>query len=141
MSSPTTPSSPPHLLTHPVSSYAQKILIALREKSVPFTSAVPADISLPNTPGPLHAANPRAEVPVLIHDGNTIFDSTVILEYIEDVWPEPRLLPEPAGQRAKARMVEEVCDGVYEAVNWVSGRLNAHVRMDCGLGDPDGRFR
>lgn len=109
----------PHILEHPVSSYAQKIKIALREKGVEFTSEVPSDISSTNG-GPLHETNPRVEVPVLLHDGNTIFDSTIILEYVEDVWPEPALLPKDPGQRATARMIEDVCDTTYEALNWVS---------------------
>ena len=108
----------PHLLEHPVSSYAQKVKIALREKNVEFTSEIPSDISS-SADGPLHHSNPRVEVPVLIHNGNKIFDSTIILEYIEDMWSERPLLPKAPGQRAKARMIEDVCDTQYEAVNWV----------------------
>ena len=115
MSSP----SKPHLLEHPVSSYAQKVKIALREKGIAFTSELPSDISSSNA-GPLHESNPRVEVPVLLHSGNKIFDSTIILEYIEEVWPEPSLLPKDPGERATARMIEDVCDTSYEAVNWVS---------------------
>ena len=112
-------SDKPRLLEHPVSSYAQKVKIALREKNVDFTLELPPDISA-SGPGPLHDANPRVEVPVLLHNSNTIFDSTVILEYIEDVWPNPPLLPRDPGARAKARIIEDVCDTQYEAVNWVS---------------------
>lgn len=101
-----------------MSSYAQKVKIALREKNVEFTREVPSDITLSGS-GPLHDSNPRVEVPVLLHNGNTIFDSTVILEYIEDVWPSPPLLPRDPGARAKARMIEDVCDTQYEAINWV----------------------
>jgi glutathione S-transferase len=119
-------SSRPHILEHPVSSYAQKIKIALREKGVDFTAEVPSDLSALD-PGPLHGSNPRVEVPVLVHDNNTIFDSTVILEYIEDVWPEPALLPKTPGARAKARMIEDVCDTQYEAVNWVSPSMTLSI--------------
>lgn len=108
----------PHLLAHPVSSYVQKVKIALREKGISFTTEVPPDISTTND-GPLHESNLRVEVPVLFHDNNTIFDSTIILEYLEDAWPEPALLPKTPGERAKARMIEDVCDTSYEAVNWV----------------------
>ena len=111
--------SSPHIFEHPVSSYAQKVKIALREKNIVFTSEVPADISS-SSPGPLHESNPRVEVPVLRHNGNVVFDSSVIMEYIEDVWPDPPLLPTDPGARATARMIEEVCDTQYEAVNWVS---------------------
>ncbi len=63
------------------------------------------------------AANPRGEVPVLIDGGGNIFESTVIMEYIEERWPEPALLPGDPLARAFARVTEEVCDSQYEAVN------------------------
>ena len=69
--------------------------------------------------GPLAAANPRTEIPVLLPDDTTaIFDSTVILEYIEETWPQPALLPAKPADRAAARMIEEICDSQYEAINW-----------------------
>jgi glutathione S-transferase len=114
--------SKPHLLAHPVSSYVQKVKIALREKGIEFTTEVPSDISSTND-GPLHESNLRVEVPVLLHGDITIFDSTIILEYLEDVWPEPALLPKAPGERATARMIEDVCDTSYEAVNWVRSFL------------------
>lgn len=62
-----------------------------------------------------------------------VFDSTVILEYIEDKWPEPALLPaaksDPAG-RAKARMIEDLCDTHYEAINWGLGEVTSYKRVE-----------
>lgn len=48
-----------------------------------------------------------------------------ILEYIEDKWPEPPLLPprNHAAARANARMIEDVCDTSYEAINWGWGEI------------------
>lgn len=99
---------------HPVSSYAQKIRIALREKNIPFDFATPKGLgSGQQLPG-LSAANPRLEVPALEDGEFKIFDSTVILGYIEDKFPEKPLLPKGAKERAVARMIEEVCDTHYE---------------------------
>lgn len=106
------------LLEHPLSPYAQKIKIALVEKGVAFTVAMPQAIGSGNTPEAFRAANPRGEVPVLFVDGQAIFDSTIILEYVEDAYPEPRLLPADPMARAKARMIEEVLDTHYEAITW-----------------------
>lgn len=62
-----------------------------------------------------------------------IFDSTIILEYIEDKYPAPALLPaassDPAG-RAKARMIEDLCDTHYEAINWGLGEVNSFKRVE-----------
>ncbi len=45
--------------------------------------------------------NPKAVVPALVHDGKIITESTVICEYIEDVFPEPRLRPDDPLERAQ----------------------------------------
>jgi glutathione S-transferase len=57
-------------------------------------------------------------VPALIDGDVRIFDSTIILEYLEDKFPSPPLLPRDPAARANARMIEELCDTLYEAVNW-----------------------
>ena len=112
------------LYDHPLSSYAQKVKIALREKGVAFERKLPDDFGTGRRDTAFAAANPRNEVPVLLPDGKTpIFESTVILEYIEERWPEPRLLPADPLARAYARMTEEVCDTQYEAINWGFGEL------------------
>ena len=86
------------LYEHPLSSYAQKVKIALREKGVAFEAELPETFGTGRTDGPFAAANPRAEVPVLIDGPARVFESTVIMEYIEERWPEP-----PPGRRAAAR--------------------------------------
>jgi RNA polymerase-associated protein len=106
------------LYEHPLSSYAQKIKIALREKGVAFTTRVPEGLGAATADPALAALNPRLEVPILEVGADRIFESSIILEYIEERWPEPALLPSAPGARAFARMTEEVCDSQYEAVNW-----------------------
>jgi glutathione S-transferase len=50
------------------------------------------------------ALNPKAEVPVLVHDGFVLPESTVIMEYIEDKFPEPALRPTSPEDRARMRL-------------------------------------
>ncbi|MGU3539161.1 glutathione S-transferase family protein [Methylobacterium sp. A54F] len=127
--------APPLLYEHPLSSYAQKVKIALREKGVPFTAELPPDFGTGRTDGPFAAANPRTEVPVLIQGDLRIFESTVILEYVEERWPEPPLLPREPAARAFARLTEEVCDTQYEAVNWGYGEVLWFRRATGALAD------
>lgn len=99
---------------HPVSSYAQKVRIALREKGIPFDHATPKGLGTGQRLPDLAEANPRLEVPALVIDDDfKIFDSKVILGYLEDEYPETPLLPKDPKQRAQARMIEEVVDTQY----------------------------
>ncbi len=74
-------------------------------------------------------------MPVLIDGATRIFDSTIILEYLEDRWPHPPLLPEGAEARAAARILEDVCDTQYEAVNWGFGEILWFGRATGALAD------
>lgn len=111
------------LYEHPVSSYAQKVKIALREKGIDFSSEVPEGLGSGRAQGVFADASPRLEVPTLIDGDARIFDSTIILEYLEDRFPDVPLLPSDPVARAEARMIEDVCDTLYEAVNWGMGEI------------------
>ncbi|OTA78284.1 hypothetical protein M434DRAFT_38509 [Hypoxylon sp. CO27-5] len=106
------------LYDHPASSYAMKVRIMLREKGVPFDKAMPDAIGSGKAMPSLAEANPRVEVPALVDGDFKIFDSKVILAYLEDKYPDPPLLPKDPQARAVARLIEEVCGTHYEAANW-----------------------
>jgi glutathione S-transferase/RNA polymerase-associated protein len=118
------------LYDHPLSPYSQKVKIALREKGVAFEAALPGGLGAGGASGEFIDANPRAEVPALIDGDVRIFDSTVILEYVEDRWPEPPLLPATPAERARVRMLEEVMDTHYEAINWGISELRWFRRAE-----------
>ncbi|KAH6927057.1 hypothetical protein HPB50_026399 [Hyalomma asiaticum] len=52
--------------------------------------------------------NPMAQVPVLVHNGETITQSMAIMEYLEEKYPKPSLLPKDPVQRAKVRAASEI---------------------------------
>jgi glutathione S-transferase len=113
---------------HPVSSYAQKVCIALREKNIPFKAQVPTGGGSgikAVMPSSFSEGNLQLEMPVLVDVDNQIFDSTIILEYLEDKYPDIPLRPRSPLERARARMIEEVCDSQYEA------RIGRWVRSMC----------
>lgn len=109
----------------PVSPYAQKVKLALLEKELEFTATIP-NMDAPEPE--FLAASPRLEVPVLIDDQVKLFDSSIILEYLEDRWPERPLLPKGAAERARVRTLEEVCDTLYDAVNWGMAEITLFQR-------------
>ena len=108
----------PLLYEHPLSPYAQKNKIALREKRVAFDVVTPDGMGVGGGGGDWLRANPRAEVPTLVDGDTAVFDSTIIQDYIEERWPEPALLPTGAAARARVRMLEEIMDTQYEATTW-----------------------
>ncbi|MEO8812187.1 MAG: glutathione S-transferase family protein [Caulobacteraceae bacterium] len=123
------------LYEHPLSPYAQKVKIALREKGVAFTLALPDGMGSGGAAGDFIEGNPRAEVPFLVDGAARVFDSTIILEYVEDRWPTPPLLPAEPAARARARAVEEVMDTHFEAVNWGMGELDWFRRAEGRLAE------
>ncbi len=121
------------LYEHPLSPYAQKVKIALREKGVAFEPRIPDLFT--GGDSDFQAANPRREVPALVDGDTAVFDSTIILEYLEDRWPEPALLPSGAAARARVRMLEELCDTNTEAINWAVFEVRVFQRATGALAD------
>lgn len=119
----------------PGSPYAQKVKIALREKSVAFERELPESLGTGRTDDAFGIGNPRAEVPMLVDGETRIFDSTIILEYIEDRFPDPPLLPRDPAARAAARITEDVCDTQYEAITWGIGEVKAFGRATGALAE------
>jgi glutathione S-transferase len=102
------------LYTHALSPFSAKVRIVLREKGLAFD-----DEQLPigrnailSKPEQLLAANPRGQVPTLFDEDVVLYDSTVILEYLEERVPTPPLLPVGAKARARARLLEDDADWV-----------------------------
>jgi glutathione S-transferase len=125
----------PLLYEHPLSPYAQKNKIALREKGVAFDAVTPDGMGAGGGGGAWAAANPRLEVPALVDGHVTVFDSTIIQDYIEDRWPSPPLLPPGAAARARVRMIEDVMDTQYEATTWGMMEVLVFRRVTGEAGD------
>ncbi|HVY06816.1 MAG TPA: glutathione S-transferase family protein [Burkholderiales bacterium] len=123
------------LYEHPLSAYAMKVKIALNEKKIEYETAIPDGMSNGTATGEFVDANPRAEVPTLLDGDLGIFDSTVILEYLEEKWPSPALLPETPAERARVRMIEDVMDTRYEANNWGTFEVLRYKRASGTLAE------
>ena len=100
------------------SPYVRKVRIVLEEKRIPY-EYVRARPSVPGSPVPQH--NPLAKVPVLVEDGGkAIYDSPVIVEYLDELVREPALIPSQFEQRIDVKRWEALGDGVTDAVVLVS---------------------
>ncbi|MBV8568159.1 MAG: glutathione S-transferase family protein [Methylobacteriaceae bacterium] len=104
------------LFSGPLSMFGAKTEIAAREKGLDM-EVVMVPFGMGTLYEPKHPevvrVNPKRQVPVLIHGGLEIFDSTQIFEYFEDLKPEPPLWPREVTARARARLLELKSDEVY----------------------------
>jgi glutathione S-transferase len=92
------------------STHASKTKIVLEEKRLPYRIENLPPGNLWKKPPEMTARHPLGKVPYIEQDGLTLFDSTVIDEYLEERYSWPRLLPEDAIARAKVRMAEQFGD-------------------------------
>lgn len=89
------------LVSAEVCPFAQRSRLALLEKELSFELV---EINLDNKPDWFTNVSPYSKVPVLLHGDTAIFESTVINEYLDEIAPEPNLLPTSPQQRAEARI-------------------------------------
>ena len=115
------------LLSATPSPYARKVRIALAEKGIPFelVTEVPWD---PDATTPRY--NPLGKLPVLVlDDGETVYESRLILEWLEIKHPRPPLFPEDPDELLAAKRLEVLADGVCDALVllfWERRRPEAH---------------
>lgn len=101
------------LITSLTSPFARKVRIVLAEKNLPCEIVVDIPWN-PDTTVPQF--NPLGKVPVLMRDdGSTLFDSRVIVDYLEQLKPWPMLVPADAMQMIAVKRWEALADGVSDA--------------------------
>jgi len=111
------------------------VRIVLAEKSLEWETVA---VDLDDRPAWIYEKNPLGRVPVVEEDGLVLPESAVIMEYLEERYPEPALLPADAAERALARLLVErftrLSDPYYKARR---GDESARGELDARLGDLD----
>src|SRR6202790_5128856 len=95
------------------STHASKTKVVLEEKFVPYRIENLPPGHLWKKPPEMVARHPLGKVPYIEVDGVTIYDSTVIDEFLDERYSWPRLMPADALARAKVRMVEQFADEAF----------------------------
>lgn len=94
--------------------YAARVRIVLAEKGLEVDVV---EIDLSDRPAWLYEKNPAGRVPVLEEDDRPLAESTVIMEFLEERYPEPALLPPDPADRAAVRLIifraNELTDPYY----------------------------
>ena len=111
------------------SSYTHRVQLALRLKGLDFEYA---EEDLGSKSGELLRHNPvYKKVPVLVHGGRALPESVIILQYLDDAWPETRpLLPADAFDRALARFWCHFADDKVRRLGWLWCGVCLRVRWD-----------
>jgi len=99
------------------STHASKTKVVLEEKRLPYRIENLPPGNLWKKPPEMIARHPLGKVPYLETDGVTLYDSTVIDEYLEESYSWPRLMPADALERARVRMIEQFADEAMLAGN------------------------
>lgn len=122
------------LYDFPQSPYCQKVRLVLAEKDLSYEKVF-VDLMKNEQKAPdFLRLNPYGKVPVLMDDGEAIYDSTVVNEYLEDEYPHPPLMPADSGERARVRMYEDFADNSFTAQG---GLLAAELRKPAEQVDQD----
>jgi ganglioside-induced differentiation-associated protein 1 len=121
----------------------QKVRITLCEKGLEWES-VNVDLFRTQQYDPKYLKlNPKGLVPTLVHDGIPVIESTLICEYLDDTFPEPRLIPTDPSQCARMRLWSKAVDeGLHEGVTEISFSAMFRERMKNMTADlREARFR
>ena len=144
------------LIGSPASPYVRKVRIVMAEKKLDYQFVV-ENVWADDTT--ISTSNPLGKVPCLVMEGGeAVFDSRVIVEYLDTLSPVGKLIPPQGRERAEVKTWEALADGVMDAgmlarmeAIWVHradsercqawidrqlGKINASLKsMSQGLGD------
>jgi glutathione S-transferase len=101
------------LIGSATSPYVRKVRIVMAEKKLDF-QLVPENVWAADTT--ISAANPLGKVPCLVMEGNeALYDSRVIVEYLDTLSPVGKLIPSQGRERAEVKTWEALADGLLDA--------------------------
>ena len=87
-----------------------KVLLYMKEKQLDFVSHYVDLLRFEQHEPAFVAINPNGQVPVLVHDGLVVTESSIIDEYLEDTFPDRPLRPENTHRRARMRIIVKFID-------------------------------
>jgi glutathione S-transferase len=101
------------LIGSPTSPYVRKVCIVMAEKKLDYVMVTEEVWSATTT---IHASNPLGKVPCLVLEGGeAVFDSRVIVEYLDTLSPVGKLIPANGRARAEVKTWEALADGLLDA--------------------------
>ena len=131
----------------------QKVLMTLNEKGLDFDVHEINLFKNEQYDPEYLKLNPKGVVPTLDHDGSIVIESTLICEYLDEVFPSPRLMPEEPLKKTELRLWSKAIDeGIFEATRELSFSAIFREKMESmspeqretrfqNVGNPERRAR
>jgi maleylacetoacetate isomerase len=107
-----------------------RVRVALRLKGLPFEETSIDILSGEQFKPDYAAVNAERVVPTFVHNGHSIFQSLAIIEYLDDIQPEPRLVARDAKERAYARSLAQTT--IADAHPLLVPRVRNHLAKAFG---------
>jgi glutathione S-transferase len=127
--------APIELFVAPLCPFAMRARLVLAEKALPVSEI---ELDPRRMPARFLKLSPNGKVPLLLHNEQPVWEAAVIGEYLEEVFPEPPLLPKSPHARAKARAWVNFADTrLYAKTETLlhSPDPGVHVRIGALLAD------
>lgn len=111
-----------------------RVRIALNVKEIEYTEK-DVDLGKGEQRQPAHLAmNPQGALPVLEHAGLRITQSLAIMEYIDESWPQPPLLPSDAAGKARVRSLAQIT--IADVHPLIVPRVRDYLQKDFSIDEP-----
>jgi glutathione S-transferase len=104
-----------HLYSYQACPFARRTRMTLIEKGLDFELT---EIDINNKPDNFATISPYGKVPVLLHGGERIYESSIINEYLDETYPAPPLMPGSPIARAQARIWMDYCGSRFSNASW-----------------------
>jgi glutathione S-transferase len=98
--------------------FARRTRVVLHEKGIDFEAS---EVNFRNKSEEFLQASPTGKVPVVVADGDSLYESNIVNQYLDEVYEEPRLMPEDPKARAYARIWMARADNDFYPQVFVSG--------------------
>lgn len=109
-----------------------KVRVVLQEKGVAWTDRTVELLRFEHLSPSYLRLNPNGVVPTLVHDGEAVLESSIICQYLDDLFPDPALLPAAPRQRARCRAwLKYFDDMVHPAVRKASFEMLYRPHLAC----------
>ncbi|MBV6307201.1 glutathione S-transferase N-terminal domain-containing protein [Candidimonas humi] len=116
------------------SPYVRKVRVVMAEKKLDYEFVLENVWAEETT---IQESNPLGKVPcLLMDDGGSLFDSRVIVEYLDTLSPVGRLIPQPGRDRTATKCWEAIADGVLDAataINMENRQRPAELRSEAWI--------